>query len=501
MNESGVTVRWYSMPTIHDALQEKSKSGDFVQTNIRTKRNLFYLSYYQTLISKEQLHHDLLTLLQVSDDDLDDLHHVSMSIPIQDKKVSSNLDEISESLLRGYIFMQMEPNLNEGVLININDLNSAIRKSNNTENEYSVVGPKVGFVEDLDTNLKLIRRIIVSDKLKFEERTVGSLSKTKVAICYIEGITNPRHVNTVSQRLSDFDFDVIFDSSFLDQIITDNSKSPFPLFMTSERVDRIKYALVSGQVAIVCNGSPYVLVGPTTLFDFFISPEDYYLPWVLGSFFRLIRYLGVIFSILATPMYVAVVSYHYPVIPKELMGSIIQSRVDIPFMPVVEALFLEITIELLREAGARLPTKVGQTLGIVGGIVIGQAAVAAALTSNILLIIVSLSALASFTTPIYKMSNTIRFLRFPLIGFAALWGGLGIMMGFVMILGHLLRLKSLGSPYLVPLFPFRHKDYRDSFIRSSVESSYLRPGYLLPLMKKRYDVHPRQDQGDDFTHE
>lgn len=204
---------------------------------------------------------------------------------------------------------------------------------------------------------------------------------------------------------------------------------------------------------------------------------------------------------MATPIYVAVTSFHYSVIPWELMGTIIDSRVDVPFMPVVEALFLEITIELLREAGARLPTKVGQTLGIVGGIVIGQAAVAAALTSNILLIFVSLSALASFTTPIYKMSNTIRFLRFPLIGLAALWGGLGIMMGIVLILGHLLRLKSLGNPYLVPMFPFRYKDYRDSFVRSSVEFSYLRPGYLRPLTQKRYNVRPRKDKGDNFNEE
>ncbi|RCW48362.1 spore germination protein [Paenibacillus prosopidis] len=487
--------------TFYDSLKELSGSDDFAQTSVHTKWNSFYLSYYNTLISKEQLHHEILTFLKTPENSINHLQELRALIPIQDIRVSSGADEIMEHLMNGFVFIQLDENYNEGILINISDLNSAIRKNNDTENEYSVVGPKVGFVEDIDTNLKLIRRIIKSDKLKFEESTVGSLSKTRVAIGYIDGITSRQHVNTVRQRLSDFDFDVIFDSSFIDQIITDNSNSPFPLFMTSERVDRIKYALISGQLVIVCNGSPYVLIGPATIFDFFISPEDYYLPWVIGSFFRLIRYFGVLFSIMATPIYVAVTSFHYSVIPWELMGSIIDSRVNVPFMPVVEALFLEITIELLREAGARLPTKVGQTLGIVGGIVIGQAAVAAALTSNILLIFVSLSALASFTTPIYKMSNTIRFLRFPLIGLAALWGGLGIMMGIVLILGHLLRLKSLGNPYLVPMFPFRYKDYRDSFVRSSVESSYLRPGYLRPLTQKRYNVRPRNDKGDNFNEE
>ncbi|MED1791373.1 spore germination protein [Brevibacillus nitrificans] len=487
--------------TLFDSLQKLSKSHDFTQKKVRTKCNVVHLTYYQSVISNEQLHHDLLPFFQNSTNNIQTVRELRTLIPIQDLVISAELDEITQHLTKGYIFIQLDSYLDEGVLVNIKDQESGARKYNNTENEYSVVGPKVGFVEDIDTNLKLIRRIIISDKLTFEEIIVGSLSKTRVAIAYIEGIASPEHVNTLRQRLSEFDFDVIFDSALIDQIITDNSNSIFPQFMTSERADRIKYGLISGQVAIFCNGSPYVMFGPSTIFDFFISPEDYYLPWILGSFFRLIRYLGVIFSVMATPIYVAVLSFHYSVIPKNLLGPIIESRVDVPFLPVVEALFLEITIELLREAGARLPTKVGQTLGIVGGIVIGQAAVAAALTSNILLIFVSLSALASFTTPIYKMSNTIRFLRFPLIGLAAVWGGLGIVMGLVIILGHLLRLQSLGTPYLAPIYPFRYKDFRDSFIRASTEYTYLRPGFLRPVSMKRYKVHPQKDNPDSYDNE
>jgi len=487
--------------TLFDSLQKLSKSDDFKQKIVRTKCSIIHLSYFQSIINNEQLHHDLLPFFQTFNSNIQNVQDLRTLIPIQDLKMSSTLDEITECLMKGYIFIQLDNNLNEGVLVNIKDQESGARKYNNTENEYSVVGPKVGFVEDIDTNLNLVRRIIMSDKLTFEELTVGSLSKTRVAIAYIDGIASPQHVNTLRQRLSEFDFDVIFDSALIDQIITDNSNSIFPQFMTSERADRIKYGLISGQVAIFCNGSPYVLFGPSTIFDFFISPEDYYLPWILGSFFRLIRYFGVIFSVMATPIYVAVLTFHYSVIPKNLLGRIIESRVDVPFLPVVEVLFLEITIELLREAGARLPSKVGQTLGIVGGIVIGQAAVSAALTSNILLIFVSLSALASFTTPIYKMSNTIRFLRFPLIGLAAIWGGLGIVMGLVIILGHLLRLQSLGTPYLVPIYPFRYKDFRDSFIRSSTEYTYLRPGYLRPVTMKRYNVRPQKDNPNNYDNE
>ena len=194
------------------------------------------------------------------------------------------------------------------------------------------------------------------------------------------------------------------------------------MLLPTERVDRAVHALINGQVAVFSNGSPYVITGPSTIIDYFISPEDYFLPWILASFFRLIRIFSVLFSIFATSIYIAVITYHYEMIPNDLFGSLSFSRYNVPFPPVLEVIFLEFTIELLREAGVRLPTKVGQTLGIVGGIVIGQASVEASLTSNVLLIIVALSALASFTTPIYKMSNTIRFLRFPLILFASIWG-------------------------------------------------------------------------------
>lgn len=256
--------------------------------------------------------------------------------------------------------------------------------------------------------------------------------------------------------------------------------------------------MISGQVAVFSNGSAYAVTGPSTLLDFFVSPEDYYLPWIIASFFRLIRVFSVLFSVFATSIYIAVLTYHYEMIPKVLLGPLSFSRHNVPFTPVLEVLFLELTIELLREAGARLPTKVGQTLGIVGGIVIGQASVEAALTSNVLLIIVALSALASFTTPIYKMSNTIRFLRFPLIILASIWGGFGIVIGISFLIVHLTRLESLGTPYTVPLYPFRRKDLADSIIRSSYNATSKRPSYLRPRSLWRYHPSDQIKKKNDF---
>ncbi|MEH7036339.1 spore germination protein, partial [Priestia megaterium] len=176
--------------------------------------------------------------------------------------------------------------------------------------------------------------------------------------------------------------------------------------------------LAEGKLAILVDGSPMVLTMPVTLVEFFSAFEDYFLPWHIASIFRLIRLGAVTFSVTITPLYVAVLTYHYQMIPTDLLATLISSRTDIPFPPIIEVIILELSIELLREAGARLPTKIGQTIGIVGGIVIGTASVEAGLTSNVLLILVALAALASFTTPIYQMGNTIRLIRFPFLFFA-----------------------------------------------------------------------------------
>ncbi|OAS16330.1 spore gernimation protein GerA [Paenibacillus oryzisoli] len=486
---------------IHTILKDTIKSHDLIQSVHLIHGKRIYFTYCNAIVDQNRLQQEVLHRLQISTTEITNLSVLQQLIPLEKISVSSNLEEVTQCLIKGSLFIQLESDLNEGLLVHLADLKLGYRSNNEADNEYSVIGPKVGFVEDIDTNLNLLRKEIISDKLLFEEHTLGSLSQTRVMIVYIEDICNPQHVHTVRQRLLDLDFDVIFDSSIIDQIITDNANSPFPLFMSSERVDRTKFNLLNGQVALLSNGSPYVISGPTTVFDFFISPEDYYLPWVLGSFFRCIRYFGVAFSILASPVYVAVLTFHYSVIPQSLLAPIIESRANVPFAPIFEVLLLELTVELLREAGARLPTKVGQTLGIVGGIVLGEAAVQAGLTSTILIIIVSLSALSSFATPIFKMANTIRFLRFPFMCLAAAWGGLGVIIGLVLLLGHLLRLRSLGTPYLVPVFPFRSHDYRDSFIRSSLNITTNRPGYIRPLSAKRFKVNKTNDISDDYNNE
>jgi hypothetical protein len=456
---------------ILEALLDLRKTKDFIQYHNAETASPFYIAYFQSLIDSKVLHNEILSnLLNSSETDVEQLKKI---IPIEGIKIVETKKELEEQLVIGSVIVYFHVDDSKVACIPAQSIHG--RNVSSPEIEFSVIGPQDAFVEGLDININLIRKRIPTPKLTFKEVTVGKLSKTRVAIVYIDGVANDQNVSTVLQRLEDIEFDQILDISYIEQMLQDNTNSPFPQLISTERPDRVAAVLGEGKIAIIADGSNHIITGPTTFIEFFTSMEDYYMSWLVGSAFRLIRFMAVAFSIFATPIYVAVLSYHYELIPKDLLATLTSSRANIPFPPVIEAIFLELTIELLREAGARLPTKVGQTIGIVGGIVIGQASVEAGLTSNILLIIVALAALASFTTPVYQMGSTIRLLRFPFIIFAFLWGGLGIVICLLFLMVHLLRLSSLGSPYLAPLYPLRLGDWKDAFIRLPFSLFSIRP--------------------------
>ncbi|MEB3751224.1 spore germination protein [Geobacillus sp. FSL W8-0032] len=413
------------------------------------------------------------------------LQHLADVLPLEDAHLSSAPRDVQQKLLEGYLAIQLIEQ--DDLVLLVKAQKKIERTLTIPEVEFSVVGPKESFIESLETNLHLVRKRIPSERLTVNLFRVGSLSQTKLAVVYVDGIADPENVQTVIQRIQTIEFDEVIDSSYIVQIICDNRHSLFPQLLDTERPDRVAAVLAEGKVAVMVDGSPHALIGPTTLVEFFSSFEDYFSNWIIASFFRLIRLFSVAFSILITPIYVATLNYHYELIPKDLLGTLITSRKEIPFPPIIEVLFLELTIELLREAGARLPTKVGQTIGIVGGIVIGTASVEAGLTSNVLLILVALAALASFTTPVYKMGNTIRLLRFPFLLFAEMWGLLGVAFCFCILMTHLLSLTSLGRPFLSPLFPPRWGDWKDAFIRLPFSEQAKRPLSLRPKQPLRFN--------------
>ncbi|MDQ0273017.1 spore germination protein [Cytobacillus purgationiresistens] len=461
------------------------QSTDYQSTYyINTKtNNRFDFHFFSTLIDEQIVQESALPALL--NEELHTLDDIKKIVPIADVQISKDPSDIEQKIFNGYVLITLDSDKNRYGFIAAQK--EIVRGLSQPEIEFSVIGPKEAFVESIGQNLNLIRKRLPIKELISEEFTVGSLSKTRVAVLHIEGITNSENVETVKQRLTNIEIDSISDSSYIVELLSDNSNSLFPQLLDTERPDRVAAILSEGKVAIVVDGSPHVLIAPTTLIEFFSAFEDYFLNWIVASFFRLVRVFAVIFSILVTPIYVAALTYHFELIPSDLLGTLVTSRRAIPLPPILEALFLELTIELLREAGARLPTKVGQTIGIVGGIVIGTASVEAGLTSNVLLIFVALGALGSFTTPVYKMSNTIRLLRFPFLLFAQLWGVLGIVFCFCILTAHLLRLTSLGRPFLAPIYPLRIKDMKDSIIRSPLQDMSSRPTVLRTQNPKRFN--------------
>jgi hypothetical protein len=452
-------------------IQHFKKSGDFIDFHNPQSPAPFWISYFGSLIDAEIIHRDILPFLnKLQTKKLED---IKAALPIENVMITSDLETIQKMMLTGSLLIRLKEDDNQGLLVKA-EMNKA-REVTIPEEEFSVVGPKESFVESLTTNLNLVRKRLPIPQLEIKEFTVGTLSRTRVAVIYISGIANEENINTALQRVGDLKYHQILDSSYISQMISDNDNSPFPQLIDTERPDRVAGVLAEGSIVILVDGSPHALIGPTTLVKFFSALEDYFINWQLASVLRVIRLFAVSFSILVTPVYVAVLNYHYELIPKDLMATLVSSRSLIPLPPFLEALILELTIELLREAGARLPTKVGQTIGIVGGIVIGTASVEAGLTSNVLLIIVALAALASFTTPVYKMGNAIRLIRFPFLMLAELWGLIGIGIAFIFLMGHILRLTSFGRPYLEPIYPPRLQDLKDAFIRLPFKMQEKRP--------------------------
>ncbi|MEK4682924.1 spore germination protein [Bacillus sp. FSL W7-1294] len=464
-NSKGNSIYDFTKPekdrihSLQNLIEKLKKSSDFVNYHTSDDETMpYWISYYRPSLDGEKLQKYLMpTLLERPNASLEELKE---HIPMSGITITNDLQKIEDMVLKGHAIVQVNQQDQKCMLANIAIDN--YRAPTPPLNESTVIGPQEGFVEDIDTNINLVRKRLPVLDLQTKEMIIGEFSKTKVVMMYLDNLAEKDNVDFLEESLRALEYDQINDSAYIQELM--GEKSIFPLYINTERTDRVTKALIDGKIAIFVDGSPSVLLTPVSYFDFFISPEDYNVSWLYATFSRILRLIAVLFSICATPLYVAVLNYHYELIPSDLLETLILSRAQVPFPPLIEALFLELAIDLLREAGARLPMKVGQTLGIVGGIVIGQASVQAGLTSNILLIIVALSALASFITPIYKMGNAVRLLRFPFLIFAEIGGLFGISLGFIFLFTHLFRLTSLRKPYAL-FYPTRQQSVKDSWIR------------------------------------
>ncbi|MBQ2982492.1 MAG: spore germination protein [Lachnospiraceae bacterium] len=329
-------------------------------------------------------------------------------------------------------------------------------------------GSREGFADALKANTALVRKRIRSDKFKVKEKIIGDLSNTTVAIAYVEGVARESVINEVNERLSNLNVEGLTDTGIIEQLTEESELSPFPQYQTTERPDKAAMEIINGRVALFVDNTPVALLLPTSYGSFFQTADDYYNRFQIVSFARMIRYVAAIIAMTFPAFYLAAITYHPEILPTSLVMTLQWARVNVPFPAFIEVVIMELAFELLREAGVRIPGPMGSTIGIVGGLIIGQAAVTAGVVSPIIVIVVAVTALASFAIPNDELASAFRILKYFSIVLAAFYGFFGIIVAALFVVGHLCRLKSFGFPYMMPYVASdvnKNRDLKDSIIR------------------------------------
>ncbi|OAA85252.1 spore germination protein [Clostridium coskatii] len=403
-------------------------------------------------------------------------------LPLFNTSLGYDINILVTSVLNGKTVFLMDK-LNYAIICDLKEVEK--RSIKEPEGEKNVRGPYVGFIENLDTNITLIRREIKDNDLKFKTVQVGSRTKQTVTIGYIQGIANPKLLNTLLTKISKIDTDGLLAIGYIEQYITDSPNSPFPQYLPTERPDKVIAALLEGRFAILMDGTPFALIVPVSFWSFFQALDDYSTKWMIGSFFRLIRLFSMIIAVILPSIYISITSFQYYLVPINLLEPLAISRTQVAFPPIVEALIMEFTIEIIREASIRLPTYISTTIAVTGGIIIGQAAVNAGIVSSLFIIIVAVTAIASYVNPVYDFGSALRLTRFMFLILASFFGIIGVLISTVLVIAHLLSLESLGQPYLMPIVPFKKRNIKDTIIRAPLDFMKIIPHISKPLKKKR----------------
>lgn len=455
-----------------DGMVDSQILNDFVLEPLmmRNKNNLFDSD--QNRIISEAVSNNI-TVRKVKKFDLSD-YIESCLIPQNNISQSNNFDEIVSGVNSGNCALFVDT---LGVAFDIDVKGFKQRSISKPENEIVISGPHEAFVENIRTNTSLLRRFSNNENLVIENLSVGKLTKTKCAVCYIQNIVNGDLLAEVKYRINNLNIDSLLSSGQLEQLISDNNSLGLPKSISTERPDNAVQHLLEGRIVLLVNGSPYALILPAIMIDFLTSPEDRNLKTIFSNFLRVIRILCTFFALLLPGLYVSVTSFHIEILPTELLYSILAARESVPFPVIFEILIMEISFEIIREASLRVPSAIGSTIGIVGALVIGQAAVSAGIVSPILIIIVAITALSSFAIPDYSFSFHLRVFRFIFILLGYVAGFLGIGTGLFVYLSIICDMESFGVPYSIPysqmknlkstgiiLPPIWKREYRASYL-------------------------------------
>lgn len=463
-----------------EAIEQVIKPYFSEQSDFRTRRmslggKEICVYYLETLIDPTNVQDFILKPLLARPHDA--IRHI---VSILDYSETEQPEEAVQAILLGKTVLHRE---GESTFYILGADLKKERTINIPTNERVLRGANEAFIENIDTNINLMRKLIGSTDLIVRTFTIGRLSQTKVAVMYIKSLAKPSIVEELERRLNSMDIDYVEVPGFVDEWIRERKFSLFPQMLITERPDRARAYLMEGKVVVTAAGSPDAIIVPVSFWSFFQSPEDYQNSWLLGTVFRLLRICCFVITIGLPALYVSVSSFNPQLLPINFVNTLQSSLKYIALPPVIEALSMMLMLEILREATVRLASPVGQTIGVVGGIVIGTVVVQSNLVSNTMVIVAALTGLASFIIPSYEMSNAVRLLGYPAILISSIIGLFGLSCFFMVLCIHLCKMTSMGLPYFTP--PFTLSESKDTLIRAPIWKLDKRPEGTAPNNRTR----------------
>lgn len=412
-----------------------------------------------------------------------------MGIP--DRDVLDDMNTVIDNILDGYVIVLLDGQ-NKALTVKIQS--PPTRAVEEPTSEVSQRGPKEGFTESIETNITLLRRRIKNRRFKTELFKIGRQSETAIMLCYIESIVNDKILEEVKRRMGEIDVDSVISSKFLQEYIEDAPLSLFPTNIRSERPDATAAYILEGRIAIVVDGTPLVIIIPSTFIDFFHSSEDNTIRYVSVTFNRILRITSLIITLTLPALYVVLLSFHQELIPSALAITIIRTRSKVPFSPIWEMFLMLTSFEIIKEAGVRIPKAAGQAISIVGALVIGEAAVQAGVVSTPAVIIVALTSLAAYAVPVPELQVALTIPRFILLFIGGMFSMIGLVSALTILFLYLMSVRSFGVPFMAPIAPFITAGIKNSFVRAPHWSMYERPWFLTwrKSMRRKPESRPEQ---------
>jgi spore germination protein KA len=460
---------------------ESPTNSDFISRNFSVKSlnknaSLFFLN---GVVDPKEIEQFILSPLSSSDknEEKKDIEHfIYDNVPIKKIKAISKISECIQGIINGQTLLLLEDS-ESGFLFDTTKIEH--RSLDKPQNEMVLKGTNEGFVESVSMNKSLIRKQLRYEKLISEDIQLNNRTSNTVSLMYISNLVDKDIVIELKKRLNEIEVDNIQNIALLEQYLEEKPYSLVPTILYTERPDRAVSYILEGHVVLISENSPACLVAPVTFWSFFHTAEDNYQRWMYGNFIRFIRLLSFFIAIVTPSFYIAVTNYHNEMLPTDLALAIAAKREVVPFPALVEVLMMEIAFEILREAGIRVPTPIGPTIGIVGALILGQAAVEANIISPIMVIVVAVTGLASFAIPDISFSFMIRIVRFAFLLSASTFGLMGIVVCLTLSIAYLSTLNSFGVPFLSPLSP-SNPSSKDLIFRKIVKKQSLRPSNISP---------------------